>query len=380
MAYDPLRQRTVMFGGNTGTTVLGDTWEWDGATWSPVSTTGPSARDRHAMCYDPLTQRVMLEGGSVGGNETWLWNGGTWSRTTNGPTRASHAIAWHPATNMVIMYGGSGAGTSQTAWGWDGSTWTAVGGQGPSTALEHTLTLEPISGNLALLGATASDPAAWLFDGLTWRRVPTPTGGPRARNNHCAWYDDVRGNICLFGGTVASSPNRDTWEYRGVAGPALASIPTWTILCEQGTAGFTVQLADPAAMATIASVAWTHDNVPLRAGVTGSGSTIGMTSDSVAGTFTLTVSGTGDADTGDYRCILATTCGGSTATNPARLGICPADFNCSGTGAGDGITPQDIYDFFTAYFSGDMRADLTKDGMLTPQDFFEFIARYFTGC
>ena len=36
MAYDNARQRTVLFGGSTGTSQLSDTWEWDGKKWTQI--------------------------------------------------------------------------------------------------------------------------------------------------------------------------------------------------------------------------------------------------------------------------------------------------------------------------------------------------------
>jgi len=383
MAYDPVRRRTVLFGGTGSAGVMSDTWEWDGTSWIRINVSGPSARDRHAMCYDPISGQVMLEGGSVGGNETWLWDGAAWTRVANGPTRSSHAMVYHPATDLVVLYGGSGAGTGQTAWGWDGVNWMAVGGPGPSTAIEHTLTLEPITGNLVLLGPSASDAATWLFDGLTWRRVSTPTPGtlgPRARNNHSAWYDEALGSVCMYGGTVSSSPVRETWLYFGVAGPALARMASWVVACDQGTAQFSVEVANVVGAAPVETVTWIRNGAVVSPGPTGFGSTVAITSDESTRTYTLTITGTRFPDTGDYYCILTSSCGGATRTNPARLSICPADFDCSGTGSGDGVSQQDIFAYFTAYFGGDMRADFTRDGFLTTQDFFEYLTLYFVGC
>ncbi|MCC6323092.1 MAG: hypothetical protein IT438_16840 [Phycisphaerales bacterium] len=382
MAYDPVRRRVVLFGG-TGTALLNDTWEWDGSTWQRNNITGPTARERHAMCYDPLSGQIMLEGGTVGGNEMWFYNGSAWTRSVNGPTRAGHAMVFHPGTGMMILYGGSGGGTGQTAWGWNGTTWMAVGGPGPSTAIEHSLTLDPGSGQVVMFGPSASDAASWIFDGLTWRRVPTISGGPRARNNQCAWFDPQRGGLMLFGGTAAGGSNRETWEYRGIAGPRLARAATWTVSCDSGTARFDVETANVAGAPAITSVVWTRNGSPLADGPTGLGSTIATTSTPAAsgGTiYGLTISGTGFADTGDYRCTLTTECGGVTTTNPARLSICPADFNCSGTGSGDGVTEQDIFDFLAAYFNRDRRADTNKDGIVAMQDLFEFLQIYFRGC
>src|SRR5262249_23587391 len=48
MVYDSARGVSVLFGGPTGSGAVGDTWEWDGATWIGRAGNGPSARSRHA--------------------------------------------------------------------------------------------------------------------------------------------------------------------------------------------------------------------------------------------------------------------------------------------------------------------------------------------
>jgi hypothetical protein len=56
MVYDSHRQRMVMFRGST--------WEWDNLTWAQLSpTVAPQARSRHAMAYDAVRQRTVLFGG-----------------------------------------------------------------------------------------------------------------------------------------------------------------------------------------------------------------------------------------------------------------------------------------------------------------------------
>jgi hypothetical protein len=82
MAYDAGRERVVLFGGTTdGIDYRGDTWEWDGEQWHDVSPrleTSP-ARASHAMAYDPVGERVLLFGGDAGGfnrpEDTWAWVG-----------------------------------------------------------------------------------------------------------------------------------------------------------------------------------------------------------------------------------------------------------------------------------------------------------------
>ena len=70
MAYDPVRQKTVLFGGEVlqrapgDPQYLADTWEWDGQYWSQVSDIGPSPRILHRFAYDSARNRIVLFGGS----------------------------------------------------------------------------------------------------------------------------------------------------------------------------------------------------------------------------------------------------------------------------------------------------------------------------
>ena len=78
MAYDVARQRVVLFGGNSLTSIFSDTWEWDGSNWTLRSpTTSPSERFGHAMAYDVAHQRVVLFGGAGSWpkaySDTWLY-------------------------------------------------------------------------------------------------------------------------------------------------------------------------------------------------------------------------------------------------------------------------------------------------------------------
>jgi galactose oxidase-like protein len=84
MVFDAARNRVVLFGGaGAGTaTLFDDTWEWDGDNWTQVADTGPSVRGGHAMAYDSLRGRVILFGGDDGQNsfgDTWAWNGTDWT-------------------------------------------------------------------------------------------------------------------------------------------------------------------------------------------------------------------------------------------------------------------------------------------------------------
>lgn len=383
MAYDPIRNRVILFGGNTGS-LNAETWSWDGSAWTRLfPANSPSARERHSMAFEPNLGGIVLHGGSTGASnaQTWFWDGSDWSLIATGPTRAGHAMGYSPILGRLVLYGGSGAGVNQRAWAFDpvALSWSQIGmANGPATATEHTLSFDPDSGQMLLIGATSGDAAVWLFDGDNWRRIANTPNTSRARNNHVAWRDPFRGRTIAYGGTTASTANRETWEFRGVGGPALEGSPTWTVSCPDGMAAFTVNLI-PGADAP-ESVVWLKDGVPIGAGATPWGSVRAITSSPDGLEHTLTITGVRDADTGGYQAILTGDCGGATVTNPAGLRICDADFNCSGSGVGDGVSEQDIFDFLAAWFAVEPRADINRDQRVSVEDIFAFLVSFFAGC
>ena len=67
-------------------------------------------------------------GGVVAFGDTWTWDGSTWTKqapASSPPARADAAMAYDAATGTVVLFGGSGAnGSFSDTWTWDGSTWT----------------------------------------------------------------------------------------------------------------------------------------------------------------------------------------------------------------------------------------------------------------
>jgi hypothetical protein len=123
MAYDEKRGVTVLFGGDhdgTANGLLRDTWLFDGRTWTEVtSADGPSARDHVAMAYDPVLERIVLFGG--GDSEeagAWQWNGAQWQTfTATGPEwRDFPRMVTDRAGTRVLMYGGSVGPPSNELW------------------------------------------------------------------------------------------------------------------------------------------------------------------------------------------------------------------------------------------------------------------------
>lgn len=76
MAFDPLQNRFVLFGGKNRNLYFNDTWFSDGTNWQPYTDSlfTPSLRSNSVIWYDETRQHVMLFGG---GYETHIYND-TW--------------------------------------------------------------------------------------------------------------------------------------------------------------------------------------------------------------------------------------------------------------------------------------------------------------
>jgi hypothetical protein len=131
IAYDAARGNVVLFGGGDNSTSLGDTWTWDGLTWTQrVPVVSPAPRHGAAMTYDDARQRVVLFGGADYANnyfaDTWEWDGQAWSlvvQATPPQARWSPAMAWDSARGIVVLHGGiDGRGSSDPS-AWLQDTW-----------------------------------------------------------------------------------------------------------------------------------------------------------------------------------------------------------------------------------------------------------------
>lgn len=236
MAFDSLRQQTVMFGGNNATSSP-QTWE-RGPNFALVlkSAAGPGARDGLAMVFDSVRNQTVLFGGGpiTGGatsyDDTWVYDGTTWTQpstiTTRPPARQNHAMAFDSIRGKVVLFGGEffggGADTLADTWEFDGLNWTRFNGPGPSKRQGHSMAFDASRGRVVLFGGfdyDATTPAkrfndTWEFDGTQWRSVTVLAAPPRVRF-HTLAYDSTRRKVVLFGGSTDGTPDdlNTTWEY-----------------------------------------------------------------------------------------------------------------------------------------------------------------------
>jgi hypothetical protein len=147
MAYDSIHDLLVVFGGRWDCaapyqcTEDPDTWTFDGNGWTrhPGSSTGPAARDFAAMATDPSTGAVLIFGGGFSSrfsvlSDTWSWDGNAWMQLhpIASPWARKGAIAISsPADKSVFLYGG-GWNTQafgsefHDLWQWANGTWTLI--------------------------------------------------------------------------------------------------------------------------------------------------------------------------------------------------------------------------------------------------------------
>jgi hypothetical protein len=137
MAYDAFRQHVVLFGGRDDNGVLpSNTYIYEAEVWSPVDNNGPGGRYGHELVHDPVRARTVMFGGATqtipqsGWRDTWEWDGSDWLIIPSasggdaapapaweaGEAAVRGAAAWDPSRNLIVA-----------AWGTEVWEYTTVG-------------------------------------------------------------------------------------------------------------------------------------------------------------------------------------------------------------------------------------------------------------
>jgi cysteine-rich repeat protein len=198
MVYDPARREVVLFGG-VGPAPSNATWTFAGATWMFRTAAGPSNRSASAIAYDPRSRTVLLFGGRNNAGvlgDTWRWDGTTWTQlqpATVPPARAGAVIAHDAIRDQIVMFGGGtlmtpyGGGALGDTWIWDGADWRQeVITVSPSPREGATFVAVPNRRSLVLAGGTpAGYLDTWEWAGA-WQRIGTFEALP-ARHGHASY-------------------------------------------------------------------------------------------------------------------------------------------------------------------------------------------------
>lgn len=236
MVYDTRRERLVLFGGfqpSPGNPLpdavgLDDTWEYDGFVWTPrTTTTQPSPRGYFGMAYDPIRRRTVLFGGA-GPNttylqDTWEWDGVAWTQvnaTAQPSSRRGPAMAFDLERAEVVLFGGGALGTQfGDTWVYDGATWTQRSPlASPPARWESTLVFDPLCGRSLLQGGATFGYQtlfgdSWRWDGGNWTQ--NVGAQPPARYGAAATFDLQAGRSLCWGGRDGSGFRSDLWRWFG---------------------------------------------------------------------------------------------------------------------------------------------------------------------
>ena len=274
MAYDPLRDTIVMFG---GTNVIGaagsvpvKTWTFDGTTWHGAAATGqPSGRYGARLAWDAVSHSLVLFGGTIGTidqSDGYQWNGTSWTlmsaAATHPTARSFYGLASDSARGVITLFGGT---TDARTWQWTGSQWRDATPAIPSNQSFRQVGFDRLRGVAVMTdeytgNALESDGGSWTFtshtipdavegaaidydpdthrtlafgglgasadsntlaswDGAAWATLVSGTG-PAPRSEMAVAYDEARHCLVVYGGGddfVGGSYFSDTWEWDGTA-------------------------------------------------------------------------------------------------------------------------------------------------------------------
>lgn len=227
--YDPVRKRTVIFGGDGTSALLNDTWEWDGFDWIQNATsTLPSARKAHALVYDTVRSQVVMFGGiDIGGdlNDTWVYDGVDWtvlSPATSPAIRGGAAAGYDSDRDRIVLFGGDGATILADTWEYDGTTWAPITPVTIPPARSFAMSDYDVHRKrLVVFGGLdngSSDLAdTWEYDGNDWSQITTTTT-PTGRSTGAGVYNPTDQRFIIFGGVNDASTVQfdDTWEFDGL--------------------------------------------------------------------------------------------------------------------------------------------------------------------
>jgi hypothetical protein len=245
MVFDDVRGVTVLFGGGyvNGSLLFGDTWHFDGVSWSRrTPAQSPSRRAGPAMAFDRARGRTVLFGGGLNSAlfaDTWEYDGVSWTPVAapTAPSRRTDAgLAYDLRRRCCVLFGGEN-GTFVPlgdTWQFDGNTWTQLTpATSPAPRYMPALVYDSAHGRTVLFGGqdltTFSLGDTWTFDGTNWTQVPGP--GPGPRSGFASAFDYLRGRTIVTGGQqllrtsvgTSGAVFNDTWAFDGAAWTQIAT-------------------------------------------------------------------------------------------------------------------------------------------------------------
>ena len=229
----------LLFGGRDATgKALGDTWLYTGSTWQEVIGAGPAARWGHSLAYRPQSESFILFGGTNGETwfeDTWEFRNGSWAEVSVSGTRprarTGAGFALLPPrdvalTSELVLFGGTdGVAFLDDAWIFDGASWRQLPTDAPSAVLsDHVSLVHDARTQNTLL--TRGD-EVWRLDigsGLgdgdvgEWTAVTIAAPGLARSAGVTAW-DSERRRLLVYGGLLGEFPRGEVLAASFYGGP-----------------------------------------------------------------------------------------------------------------------------------------------------------------
>ena len=208
MGFHVPSQQTIVFGGWRYPVMLGDTWAWDGATWTSVAASGPDGRASAGMFYDDLRQTVVLVAGtrnngsstwlpSLDRNDTWEWNGTVWSQLSPAaaPTAGPCTVAYDSGRNRAVLQPQFG----NSIWEWDSANANWVEVVPTQTPPFGRLAFDPTRSRVLL----QRHDDTWEWDGADWTLLTDSGTQPYTS----VLFDEINQRMLLVNNRVWLSQN-----------------------------------------------------------------------------------------------------------------------------------------------------------------------------
>ncbi len=243
LVYDPTTQSLLLFGGaDASNQFFGDTWAWTGSDWIAIPTptsSAPPPRYDASLAYDSASGQVLLFGGWNGASalgDTWVWQGTSWSAVhpAHSPSaRYGAAMAYDAAAGSMVLFGGANGTTvhADTAV-WNGTDWTfKAPAHVPPAASDAVMAYDQAEAAVVLFDGGSG---TWTWNGTDWTQQQ-PASSPPAVGAAAADYVGSTNSLVLFGGEDAARIlHNATWTWiagTNVSPPTISttSLPAATV-------------------------------------------------------------------------------------------------------------------------------------------------------
>ena len=243
MCFDGNGNRLILYGGvsPTPSTILSETWAFNGATWTLLAPLGGApGRWGHQMVRSTVLNRLVTFGGrspTISGfsQDSYQWNGSAWSpiaASNPPPPRYLYGMAYDSARDKIVVFGGRGTlATLGDTWELtnNGATWSwehKLTPTSPPPREEMVMAYMPDQRRTVMFGGYDRDTDTvygdtWLYDGNTWE-LANPLSSPTPRYRTASAYDTARRRITMYGGYDGNTLRTETYEFTGADWPLVA--------------------------------------------------------------------------------------------------------------------------------------------------------------